>query len=56
MHGKPMNAMPDFRLLVRNVFRFQATIDRLPSGSAIVGSEGTGGRDGHEDSFGVARV
>src|SRR6185369_13400377 len=51
VEGDVVDAMPDLGLRIRNVLRAQALIDRLPGFSAIVGTEGSRGRDGDVDAF-----
>src|SRR5438132_4591095 len=56
MHGDPMNAVPDFRIWVRNVLGMQATVNGTPGLSAIVSTERASGGDRNEHSFGFFRI
>ena len=56
MQRDAMDAVPDLRLRIRNIFGAQALVDRLPGLSAVVGAEGARGGDGDEESLRISRV
>src|ERR1700692_4120432 len=51
-----MNAMSHLGVRIRDIFRSQPVIDRLPAFSAVIGAKRAGGRDGDEDSLRIARI
>ena len=57
MHGDAMDAVANFRSPGRELVKgFQPAIDRAPRLAAVVGAENARGRDGDEDSLGLARI
>src|ERR1700686_782904 len=51
-----MNAVSYLGVRIRDIFRSQPVIDRLPAFSAVIGAKRARGRDGDEDSFRIARI
>ncbi len=56
VHGDVVNAVADLGVRVGDVLGMQSLVDGAPGLAAVVGTEGTGGRDGDVDPSGVAGI
>jgi len=56
VHGDVVDAVTDVGLGVGDVLRVESLIDGLPGLAAVVGAEGSGGRDGDVDALWIAGV
>src|SRR6187402_2929528 len=51
-----MDAVAHLRVLIRNVLRPEAAVDRLPGLASIVRAEGARGGDGNEDALRICGI
>src|SRR5207237_2458912 len=56
VHRDAVDAMADLALLVGKLAGAQALVDRAPRLAAVVGAEGSRGRDGDDDALRIVGV